>query len=111
THLAFHHSVLARAVRRCSCVDGRRVWFLEQRSVDDQRALRHRSLRRCTMKPDFSRRRMLTGLMAGAGVAMLAGCDRMTQSTQFGALLRNTEKLTMSSQRLLLGRQSLAREY
>jgi DMSO/TMAO reductase YedYZ molybdopterin-dependent catalytic subunit len=54
---------------------------------------------------------MLTGLMAGAGVAMLAGCDRMTQSTQFGALLRNTEKLTMSSQRLLLGRQPLAREY
>jgi len=63
------------------------------------------------MKPDFSRRRMLTGLMAGAGVAMLAGCDSMTQSTQFGALLRNTEKLTMSSQRFLLGRQPLAREY
>ncbi|WP_255592519.1 molybdopterin-binding protein [Bordetella sp. BOR01] len=35
----------------------------------------------------------------------------MTQSAEFGSVLRNTEKLTMSGQRLLLGRQSLAREY
>lgn len=63
------------------------------------------------MKPDFSRRRMLAGLLSGAGLAMLAGCDRMTQNPQMGALLRDTEKLTMGGQRLLLGRQSLAREY
>jgi DMSO/TMAO reductase YedYZ molybdopterin-dependent catalytic subunit len=35
----------------------------------------------------------------------------MTQSAGLGTLLRNTEKLTMSSQRLLLGQRSLAREY
>jgi len=63
------------------------------------------------MKPGISRRRILAGLISGAGTALLAGCDRMTQNTEFAALLRNTEKLTMGSQRLLLGRQSLAREY
>lgn len=63
------------------------------------------------MSPNFSRRRILAGLISGAGAVMLAGCDRMTQSAGMGALLRNTEKLTMNSQRLLLGNQSLAREY
>ncbi|MBN3848591.1 molybdopterin-dependent oxidoreductase [Paraburkholderia sp. Ac-20342] len=63
------------------------------------------------MKSGFSRRRMLAGLISGAGAVLLAGCDRATQSTGFAALLRNSEKLTMESQRLLLGRQSLAPEY
>ncbi|CAM4257522.1 molybdopterin-binding protein [Bordetella muralis] len=63
------------------------------------------------MNSGFSRRRILAGLLSGAGTALLTGCDRMTQSTAFGTVLRNTEKLTMSSQRLLLDRQSLAREY
>jgi DMSO/TMAO reductase YedYZ molybdopterin-dependent catalytic subunit len=35
----------------------------------------------------------------------------MTQSTAFGSVLRNTEKLTMSGQRLLLDHRSLAPEY
>lgn len=63
------------------------------------------------MKPDFSRRRVLAGLMSGAGVALLSGCDRLTQSAGSGDLLRNVEKLTLNSQRLLVGRQTLAREY
>jgi DMSO/TMAO reductase YedYZ molybdopterin-dependent catalytic subunit len=63
------------------------------------------------MTINFSRRRILTGMVAGAGTAMLGGCDRVTQSAGLGAVLRNTEKLTMAGQRLLLGRQSLAREY
>lgn len=63
------------------------------------------------MKPDLSRRRMLLGLMAGASAPFLAGCDRMTQNAEFGAVLRNTEKLTMGAQRLLLGAHALAPEY
>lgn len=59
----------------------------------------------------FSRRRILTGLLSGAGVALLAGCDRMTQSGGFGHVLRQTEKLTMGAQRLLLDRKALAPEY
>lgn len=63
------------------------------------------------MKSDFSRRRILAGLLSGVGVSLLAGCDRLTQSNQMGAVLRNTEKLTMGAQRLLLDRQALAPEY
>lgn len=63
------------------------------------------------MKSGFSRRRLLAGLLAGTGTALLSGCDRMTQSAGFSSVLRNTEKLTMTGQRLLLGRDSLAPEY
>ncbi|WP_144637550.1 molybdopterin-binding protein [Bordetella genomosp. 13] len=62
------------------------------------------------MKLDRTRRRLLAGL-AGAGAALLAGCDRVTQSAGPGAVLRNTETLTKDAQRLLVGRQTLAREY
>ncbi|QET04712.1 MULTISPECIES: molybdopterin-binding protein [Cupriavidus] len=63
------------------------------------------------MTVDLKRRRMLAGLIATAGSGILAGCDRMTQSESFGAVLRNTEKLTEASQRLLLSGQKLAPEY
>ncbi|CAM4039141.1 molybdopterin-binding protein [Bordetella tumulicola] len=63
------------------------------------------------MKPSSSRRRILAGLLSGVGVSLLAGCDRLTQSNEMGAVLRNTEKLTMRAQRLLLDRQALAPEY
>ncbi|MVW71510.1 molybdopterin-binding protein [Bordetella sp. 15P40C-2] len=63
------------------------------------------------MNPDRTRRRLFAGLLLAPGTAMLAGCDRITQSETLGGLLRNTEKLTQKSQRLLLDRQALAREY
>ncbi|ARP86379.1 molybdopterin-binding protein [Bordetella genomosp. 9] len=63
------------------------------------------------MKPDLARRRLLTGLLSAPAAAMLAGCDRVTQHPQLGAVLRNTEKLTMATQRLLIGRHALAPEY
>ena len=59
----------------------------------------------------FSRRRLLTGLLSGAGTVILAGCDRLVQNEDIVAGLRHTERLTMASQRLLLGRDALAREY
>lgn len=63
------------------------------------------------MTTGFSRRKMLASLVSGASTLLLAGCDRVTQSESFGTVLRNTEKLTMAGQRLLLDRQSLAPEY
>lgn len=63
------------------------------------------------MTQRFSRRRILTGLLSGVGLSMMAGCDRLTQSAGFGQVLRQTEKLTMGSQRLLLDRKTLAQEY
>ena len=58
-----------------------------------------------------SRRRFLAAMAAGAGTLALAGCDRLTDSEGLDGLLRNTEKLTMKAQRLLLSRKQLAPEY
>lgn len=61
--------------------------------------------------PQFSRRRLLMGLTSGAGALALAGCDGLAQSAQVDDVLRQTEKLTLRGQRLLLGRQALAQEF
>jgi DMSO/TMAO reductase YedYZ molybdopterin-dependent catalytic subunit len=63
------------------------------------------------MTPFQARRRWLATLVAGAGSLALAGCDRATEDPRIAATLRNTEKLTLSSQRLILDHQPLAREY
>jgi DMSO/TMAO reductase YedYZ molybdopterin-dependent catalytic subunit len=59
----------------------------------------------------FSRR----GLIAGGGLAlgglMLSGCDRLSRAPAFQDLIGRAEGLTMDSQRLLLARQPLAREF
>lgn len=47
----------------------------------------------------------------GASGLLLAGCDRLDRQPQFKGLLRSSEGLTMRAQRLVLGRDSLAREY
>ena len=61
--------------------------------------------------PFQARRRWLTTLAAGAGSLVLAGCDRATGDPRSAATLRNTEKLTLASQRLILDHQPLAREF
>ena len=61
--------------------------------------------------PFQARRRWLTTLAAGAGSLVLAGCDRATGDPRIAATLRNTEKLTLASQRLILDHQPLAREF
>jgi DMSO/TMAO reductase YedYZ molybdopterin-dependent catalytic subunit len=56
----------------------------------------------------ISRRRFVA---TGASGLLLAGCDRLNRNPQFMDVLQSTEKLTMKSQRLIGGRDSLAREY
>lgn len=58
-----------------------------------------------------ARRRWLGALVGGAGSVALAGCDRLVQDERIDGVLRRAESLTRASQRLLLGRQPLAREY
>jgi len=60
---------------------------------------------------DKRRRRFLLGGIAGAGAALLAGCDVSLQDTPTGRVLDSAENLTRGSQRLLQGRHALAREF
>jgi DMSO/TMAO reductase YedYZ molybdopterin-dependent catalytic subunit len=59
----------------------------------------------------ISRRRfLLSSAVSWAGLA-LAGCDRLTESRSFQSTLSAAELLSLRGQRLLIGGQSLAREY
>lgn len=58
--------------------------------------------------PPLSRRRLIAG--AGAGL-LLSGCDRLNQSAGFRNLLQQAEGLHLRSQRLIAGREALAREF
>lgn len=57
-----------------------------------------------------SRRLLLTGGAALTGLG-LAGCDRLNSSPSFMQLLGQAETLTKASQRALIGRHALAREF
>jgi DMSO/TMAO reductase YedYZ molybdopterin-dependent catalytic subunit len=56
----------------------------------------------------IGRRRFIA---AGTSGLLLGGCDRLNNSPGFRAVLRSAEKLNMASQRLILSRDALAREY
>jgi DMSO/TMAO reductase YedYZ molybdopterin-dependent catalytic subunit len=56
----------------------------------------------------ISRRRFIA---TGASSLVLPGCDRLNNSAGFRGALRSAEKLTMNTQRLVGGRDALAREY
>jgi DMSO/TMAO reductase YedYZ molybdopterin-dependent catalytic subunit len=71
----------------------------------------HMKFRAGAMTPFQSRRKWLRALLAGAGSAALAGCDKAVLDPRIDATLRSAEKLTLASQRLLLDHQPLAREY
>ena len=58
-----------------------------------------------------TRRRILQGLSATAGGVLLSGCDRLGESETFGSVLSSAEKLTYRAQRLVMGRNALAREF
>jgi DMSO/TMAO reductase YedYZ molybdopterin-dependent catalytic subunit len=50
-------------------------------------------------------------LLAGSAGALLAGCDRLSDSPAFRDVLRGSEGLTMGAQRLITSRAALAREF
>jgi len=59
----------------------------------------------------ISRRRLLVGGALGAGSLALAGCAPLDQNQDVAEVLRSAEALTMRAQRLLQGRDALAREF
>lgn len=59
----------------------------------------------------LSRRRFLIGTTLGASSLALGGCDTLVQNPDIDAVLRSVEPLTMTAQRTLLWRGSLAREF
>jgi DMSO/TMAO reductase YedYZ molybdopterin-dependent catalytic subunit len=56
------------------------------------------------------RRRLLRGMLAGAGAGLLAGCDRLSRRDGFVGVLEHAEPLTMRLQRALTG-DRLAAEF
>ena len=56
----------------------------------------------------ISRRRFIA---TGASGLLLTGCDKLDENQAFKGVLRSAEKLTMRSQRLIGGREALAREF
>jgi DMSO/TMAO reductase YedYZ molybdopterin-dependent catalytic subunit len=54
---------------------------------------------------------MLLRSSAALGGLLLGGCDRLSDSPSFRRLLESGEGLSYHSQRLLVGRQALAREF
>ena len=64
-----------------------------------------------TDKPLLTRRGFMARSAAAGGALVLGGCDGLSQSPSFREILFSAEPLTMSTQRMLLGRNSLAPEY
>lgn len=61
--------------------------------------------------PDRGRRRLLSGIGALGAGALLAGCDRVSESAPVQKALGSVEQLTYKAQRLIASRQSLAQEF
>ncbi|NTJ64471.1 molybdopterin-dependent oxidoreductase [Agrobacterium rhizogenes] len=59
----------------------------------------------------ITRRRLLVGSAAGLGAIGLTGCDAVVQDSNVQAVLAMAETLTLKSQRLLVPRDKLAREF
>ena len=61
--------------------------------------------------PRLTRRKLLSAGALGASGLILSGCDRLGADFGFRALLMGAEDLNRSAQRLLGGREGLAREF
>ena len=57
------------------------------------------------------RRKFLTRLTAGAGMLVLAGCDKLSRSETFTKILSTGESLSLNAHRLLSTRKSMAQEF
>ena len=58
-----------------------------------------------------TRRRFLSGMVATAGAAILAGCDQLSQSPAARKVLFSAENLTQATQRFFISPTSMAREF
>jgi DMSO/TMAO reductase YedYZ molybdopterin-dependent catalytic subunit len=58
-----------------------------------------------------ARRRFLRGSFAALSAAIVAGCDRLGETSWFAQLLRSGETLTRVTQRLVVPRAALAQEF
>ena len=59
----------------------------------------------------LTRRSLMTRLLAGAGVLVLSGCEKLSDTTWFAKLLGLGEKATYKVQRLILPRKAMAQEF
>jgi DMSO/TMAO reductase YedYZ molybdopterin-dependent catalytic subunit len=59
----------------------------------------------------LNRRSLLARLLAGASVAVLAGCEKLSETTWFPKVLGLGEKATYRIQRLVLPRKAMAQEF
>ncbi len=57
------------------------------------------------------RRRLISGMAAGAGGLLLSGCEALNENAAVRGLLGKAEQLNAGSQRLLTDRAALAREF
>lgn len=62
-------------------------------------------------KPAIDRRRLLLGSAAGLATLLLGGCDRLSTSPSVQRTLDTAESVNRWLQRLISGRDALAREY
>ncbi len=62
-------------------------------------------------KNELTRRGLMTRLLAGAGVLILSGCEKLSESTWFPRVLGLGEKATYKTQRLILPRRAMAQEF
>src|SRR5262249_13559181 len=59
----------------------------------------------------LNRRRFIGRAAASASLVALGGCDRLSQTPWFTNILDSAENLSRAVQRLITGRNALAREY
>lgn len=62
-------------------------------------------------EPAIERRRFLKGTLGAASLVVLSGCDNLTQSSWFLAILGKAEGWTEAVQRAITPRDALAKEY
>lgn len=60
---------------------------------------------------DLTRRSLMKRLLAGAGLAILGGCEKLSESTWFPKILGVGEKATYKIQRLVVPRKAMAQEF
>jgi DMSO/TMAO reductase YedYZ molybdopterin-dependent catalytic subunit len=59
----------------------------------------------------FTRRSLMTRLLAGVSVIVLSGCEKLSDTTWFPKVLGLGEKATYKIQRLILSRKAMAQEF